>query len=118
MTGPTLWECPVCGRMEHSTCPDRPLPAECPDCGWSEPAEAVPETPRDPSHYEGDGRVTCADALRSMTHGCGMPPMRLWWWGCAFKYLWRWPRKNGAEDLRKAKDCIERLLADVEGGCE
>lgn len=78
------------------------------------PASA-PEPPRDPSHYDGDGEVSCERALRSMTWLSTLPPMQLWWWGCAFKYLWRWPWKNGAEDLRKAHDCIGRLLEEVDG---
>ena len=91
---------------------------ECPECGWSwspedePPAAPVDERPN-PGHYEGDGEVPCARALRSMTWLSTLPPMQLWWWGCAFKYLWRWPWKNGAEDLRKAKDCIGRLLEEV-----
>ena len=77
------------------------------------PAATVDERPN-PGHYEGDGEVSCARALRSMTWLSTLPPMQLWWWACAFKYLWRWPRKNGAEDLRKAHDCIGRLLAEVD----
>lgn len=29
------------------------------------------------------------------------------------KQIWRWPWKNGADDLRKAHDCIGRLLKEV-----
>ena len=37
-----------------------------------------------------------------------------YWWGCAFKYLWRWPLKNGVEDLRKAEECLSLLIAEAE----
>ena len=28
------------------------------------------------------------------------------------KYVWRWPHKNGAEDIEKAIDCLRKLLAE------
>lgn len=71
----------------------------------------------EPRRYEGNG-VTCADALESMAHGCDLPPMALWWWGCALKYLWRWPWKNGVEDLGKARDCISRLERELADACD
>ena len=68
----------------------------------------------DPARYAGDGKVSCADALRSMTSGAGgLSPMALWWWGCALKYLWRWPHKGGDGDLGKAADCIARLREEL-----
>lgn len=80
----------------------------------SEPCGSPEATAHDvPHHYEGDGIVTCADAMRSMTHLVTLSPMAIWWWACAFKYLWRWPWKNGAEDLRRVYDCIDRLLKEV-----
>ncbi len=32
--------------------------------------------------------------------------------GNAIKYLWRWKKKNGAEDLRKAVWYVNRLLEE------
>ncbi|WP_035425424.1 DUF3310 domain-containing protein [Atopobium fossor] len=67
-----------------------------------------------PIHYAGDGKVECMDALRSM-----MAPIKdnlsgtvAYWWGCAFKYLWRWYLKNGLEDLLKARQCLDYLIED------
>lgn len=65
----------------------------------------------DPAHYAGDGEVDCARALRSMMDGCGIEPMLGYWWGCIFKYVWRWPKKNGIEDLRKARECLDRMIS-------
>lgn len=42
-----------------------------------------------------------------------MPPTVSYWWGCAFKYLWRWPLKNGRQDLEKAVQCIMYLLNEI-----
>lgn len=112
--------CQRCGEpVEVYYAEADPHVAVCPACGWTwspedePPAAPVDERPN-PGHYEGDGEVSCARALRSMTWTSTLPPMQLWWWACAFKYLWRWPWKNGAEDLRKAHDCIGRLIAEVD----
>lgn len=69
-----------------------------------------------PRHYEGDGAIDCQAAMRSMMFSVStkFSPMVVWWWGCAFKYLWRWHWKNGVEDLRKCADCIERLIEEAE----
>ncbi len=72
-------------------------------------------TGKDPARYSGDGEVSCSRAMQSMMHGTSLGPMAQWWWGCAFKYLWRWVHKNGEEDLVKAADCVERLRAEAYG---
>lgn len=91
-----------------------------------------------PAHYAGDGEVDCKRALNSMLAGyakaaafaeirsCGamdypviefdlhvMPAS--YWCGAALKYLWRWPLKNGLEDLRKARECIDLAIEEAEG---
>lgn len=65
-----------------------------------------------PSHYAGGG-IEAMDALKSAMSGSGLSPMASYWWGCAFKYLWRWTRKNGLEDLRKCRQCIDFLIEEV-----
>lgn len=71
-----------------------------------------------PSHYSGNGEITCSDAMKAMLYGdmeyAASNPMVVWWWLCAFKYLWRWPYKNGIDDLKKCDDCIQRLIAMLE----
>ncbi len=66
-----------------------------------------------PAHYAGDGKVECMDAMRSMLHESEQPAIVSFWWCNAFKYLWRWPRKGGVQDLRKAKRCIEYVLREL-----
>lgn len=63
-----------------------------------------------PIHYSGDGKISCMNALKSMMSRAIMAPEKAYWWGCAFKYLWRWPHKNGRQDLEKCKQCIDYLL--------
>lgn len=31
-----------------------------------------------------------------------------------FKYIWRWNKKNGLEDLKKAKNYLDHLINEVE----
>lgn len=64
-----------------------------------------------PSHYDGNG-VDCKTALRSVIGSEGMID---YWWGCAFKYLWRWKNKNGVEDLHKCIQCILYLMDEKDG---
>lgn len=66
-----------------------------------------------PAHYTGD--IECKDAMKSMMNKGGFPghEMEIFWWGCAFKYLWRWPDKNGIEDLEKCKQCIDFLIEEI-----
>lgn len=68
----------------------------------------------DPPHYSGNGEISCMDALKSMMSHAIVTPVQAYWWGCAFKYLWRWRLKNGKEDLEKAKQCLDYLLNEVE----
>lgn len=70
-----------------------------------------------PKHYRGDGLVTCSRALHSaMTQEpCRkaelMPVMAAYWWGCAFKYLWRmWSKADPEADAEKARDCIGKAV--------
>lgn len=66
-----------------------------------------------PEHYRGDGFITCDMALAAMLARAtrmAMPPMVIFWWANAFKYLWRWAYKSDCTgDLNKAIDCIERV---------
>lgn len=74
-----------------------------------------------PAHYAGDGKIACMDAMRSMLTGyqrSGVSSLRMegspleasYWATCAFKYVWRWPCKNGLQDLEKARQCIEYAI--------
>lgn len=79
-----------------------------------------------PAHYTGGG-IEAKDALKAAMgdshclQECAregaakfnIPPIGFYWWGCAFKYLWRWSRKNGVEDLRKCRQCIVFLIEEV-----
>ena len=65
-----------------------------------------------PKHYQGDGDIVAMRALRSMEEDAPVTPFQAFWWGNAFKYLWRFPYKNGIEDLEKCKQCIDYLIEE------
>lgn len=67
-----------------------------------------------PPHYTG-GEIECKDALKSMLENSKFTAMQDYWRGCAFKYIWRADKKNGLEDLEKAKQCIQYLIDDIQG---
>ena len=73
-----------------------------------------------PEHYRGDGYITCSRAMKS---ALGRWPaatalcctMAVWWWCCAFKYLWRCMVKGMTiKDIDKAIDCLRKLREEVE----
>lgn len=60
-----------------------------------------------PSHYIA-GTIECIDAIDAAL--TGLSGSNAYNTGAAIKYLWRWTRKNGVEDLRKAVWYINRLI--------
>lgn len=65
-----------------------------------------------PSHYT-QGSVECIDAIQSAV--TGLSGMQAVCAGNVIKYTWRYQFKNGAEDLRKARFYLDRLIRIVEG---
>ena len=60
-----------------------------------------------PNHYC-YGKFECVEVIQELTAGASGPEGFLL--GNAIKYLWRYRRKNGVEDLRKARRYIEMLI--------
>ena len=65
-----------------------------------------------PPHYQSS--IECIDAMEAMSSGCSIPSHQSYCWQNCFKYLWRWPYKNGLEDLRKARWYLDRLIKQLE----
>lgn len=59
-----------------------------------------------PSHYQ--GKVECIDALEAAT--ADLQGLEAVCTANAIKYLWRWKKKNGVEDLKKARWYLDKLL--------
>lgn len=68
-----------------------------------------------PSHYAGDGKVECMDAMRSMLYQeNGLSQIASYWWCSALKYIWRAPHKNGIQDIDKAIRCLQYMKEEME----
>ena len=65
--------------------------------------------PINPSHYtDTDGGIECIEAIEA---SMSTEEFKGFLRGNCQKYLWRYAKKNGAEDLKKAKWYLERLIA-------
>jgi hypothetical protein len=64
--------------------------------------------PINPSHYR-QGGIDCIEAIKAAL-GDGFIG---YVWGNVLKYLWRWPKKGGVEDLKKARWYLDRLISEV-----
>ena len=76
-------------------------------------AYVLPDMVEKPPHYNAAG-IECIDAMEAMVSGMNIPSHEAYCWQNTFKYLWRWPYKNGAEDLKKARWYLDRLIQKVE----
>lgn len=75
-------------------------------CEHFEQADAV----NHPNHYT-QGGIECIDALKAAT--VGLDGIEAVCTANAIKYLWRWKRKNGVEDINKAIWYLNRLKKEV-----
>jgi hypothetical protein len=64
--------------------------------------------PINPSHYK-QGGIECIEAMKVALGGGFFGYLR----GNAIKYLWRYDKKNGVEDLKKARWYLDRLVKEV-----
>ncbi len=69
------------------------------------------DTVNHPAHYCSGG-IECIDAIKAATEG--LTCLEAVCTGNAMKYIWRWKKKNGVEDLRKADWYIRRLIRELE----
>ena len=74
-----------------------------------EAVEQPTSDPVNPSHYK-QGPIECIEAIKAAL-GVGFIA---YLWGNILKYLWRWPNKNGIEDLKKARWYLDRLIQEEE----
>jgi hypothetical protein len=69
------------------------------------------DTVNHPSHYA-DGKIECIDAIDVVC--ADLPSEFAYYTGTILKYIWRWNKKNGVEDLRKARWYLNRLIVKLE----
>jgi hypothetical protein len=102
-------------RGDCAACWDREIPEAAPN-EEEEPAAAGANRESDPvnhpAHYTAGG-IECIDAIAAALT-CQTDPVAAWLTGQVIKYLWRWPLKNGVEDLKKARFYLDRLIGREE----
>jgi hypothetical protein len=64
-----------------------------------------------PSHYTG-GNIECIEAIKEATKD--LTGIEATDTGNILKYIWRWKKKNGIEDLKKAQWYLNHLIKEIE----
>ena len=86
-----------------------PLPKE--DIAIKMPESSKADNVNHPKHYC-KGGLECIQVIKAQL----TPEQNIGYlYGNVLKYMWRWPEKNGIEDLRKAKHYLEWLIESLEG---
>jgi hypothetical protein len=66
--------------------------------------------PISPEYYK--GKIECIEAIQEATKDLqGIEAVDT---GQIIKYIWRWKKKNGVEDLKKCKFYLEHLINHIE----
>lgn len=60
-----------------------------------------------PNHYTWRGGMECVDIADELCRG--QDGIKAYLIGCAAKYIYRYPKKNGLQDLDKAIECLKML---------
>lgn len=69
-----------------------------------------------PEHYQNIAGVEAIDILNDMVKDLpGKQAVMLW---NSMKYLFRFQKKNGVEDLKKARNYLDYLIADMDAECD
>lgn len=65
-----------------------------------------------PNHYQSKTGLEVIDAIKAFTEDC--EGIEGYYTGNVIKYVCRWKRKNGLEDLKKARQYLDWLIEKVE----
>jgi hypothetical protein len=69
--------------------------------------EAMKDNVKEPSHYKGE--IECIAAIKA---SMSQQQFKGYLKGNVMKYLWRYDRKNGLEDLQKADVYLQWLIKE------
>lgn len=92
---------------------DQGEPFLTPECTLNDQYAEIEKVRQDminsPNYYA-DSAIECIDAMKAMmTHEQFVGYLR----GNVFKYLWRYQKKNGAEDLKKSNWYLQKLIENT-----
>ena len=69
-----------------------------------------------PSHYQGSKGLEGIEVIDNFIGN--LSGKSAWCWGNVIKYLLRFQKKNGLEDLKKARKNLDWLIEEIEHGQE
>jgi len=100
-------ECEKChGDHFHRTSNGMIVQCEC-------VSDAAYDAVNRPSYYN-KGGIECIDAVTAAISN--LKGVEAHMTASALQYLWRWKEKNGAEDLRKARWFLDKLIEETRDG--
>lgn len=67
-----------------------------------------------PNHYQGSKGLESIEVIDNFIGD--LPGKVAWCWGNTIKYLLRFQKKNGLEDLKKARKNLDWLIEEIENG--
>lgn len=74
---------------------------------------SMPDSVNRPSHYQGKFGLEAIDVVKNFAGD--LTAVQGFYWGNAMKYLLRFQKKNGLEDLKKARKNLDWLIDEMEG---
>ena len=104
-------KCKVCG-FEWPDSHDKPGPY-CPRCLIEGALYLVEDPVNSPAHYK-FGQYEVIDIIRAWTSDCGLTPYQAFLWASLQQYLFRFPKKKGPQDLKKADFYLQRLIKEYD----
>tara|TARA_R110000796_G_scaffold70288_6_gene160026 strand:+ start:722 stop:1015 length:294 start_codon:yes stop_codon:yes gene_type:complete len=66
-----------------------------------------------PKHYKSEKGLECIDCIEGVVEG--LTGIEATDTGNIMKYLWRWKKKDGVNDLKKIEWYVKHLIAHVDG---
>lgn len=72
----------------------------------------VTDAVHSPEHYQRGG-LECKQVQKAMLEGMLVPAYVAHCWGTVLKYIWRWPAKGGVQDLEKAREYLDEMIAEA-----
>lgn len=65
-----------------------------------------------PAHYMGAYGLEALDVIENFVDG--LEGLQAYYQGNVIKYVLRWPKKGGLQDLKKARVYLDKLIEDME----
>lgn len=108
--------CNTCNAKIFPT--DDSVITHCPNCDSTDltilnlSESAKPDNVNHPSHYQTSSGLETFEVIKAFTED--LKGIQAVYTGNVIKYICRWNKKNGLEDLRKAQWYLNHLIEEVE----